>query len=60
MGHGGTLDPMATGVLIVGIGRGTKHLGDMLGCIKTYETIVLFGKGTDTYDVAGKIVSEAP
>ena len=60
MGHGGTLDPLATGVLIVGIGRGTKHLGEFLGCTKTYETVVLFGKSTDTYDVAGKVVAEAP
>jgi tRNA pseudouridine55 synthase len=60
MGHGGTLDPMATGVLIVGIGKGTKHLNSFLGCTKTYETVVLFGKSTDTYDVAGKIVAEAP
>ena len=59
MGHGGTLDPLATGVLIVGIGRGTKSLNDFLGCTKTYETVVLFGKGTDSYDVAGKIVTEA-
>jgi tRNA pseudouridine55 synthase len=59
MGHGGTLDPLATGVLIVGIGRGTKHLNEFLECKKTYETIVLFGKSTDTYDVAGKVVAEA-
>lgn len=60
MGHGGTLDPLATGVLIVGIGRGTKSLQDFLYCTKTYETVVLFGKSTDTYDVAGKIVATAP
>lgn len=60
MGHGGTLDPMATGVLIVGIGRGTKSLQDFLYCTKTYETVVLFGKSTDSYDVAGKIVATAP
>lgn len=60
MGHGGTLDPLATGVLIVGIGRGTKYLNTFLGCTKTYETTVLFGKSTDTYDVAGKIVAEKP
>ncbi|RMZ89288.1 hypothetical protein DV736_g3478, partial [Chaetothyriales sp. CBS 134916] len=59
MGHGGTLDPLATGVLIVGIGRGTKHLANFLECTKTYDTVVLFGKSTDTYDVAGKIVAEA-
>jgi len=59
MGHGGTLDPMATGVLIVGIGRGTKFLQNFLDCTKTYETVVLFGKSTDTYDVAGKVVASA-
>ena len=60
MGHGGTLDPLATGVLIVGIGRGTKTLGGFLECTKTYETLVLFGKSTDTYDVSGKVVADAP
>lgn len=60
MGHGGTLDPLATGVLIVGIGRGTKHLLEFLSCKKTYETVVLFGKTTDSYDVMGKVVAEAP
>lgn len=59
MGHGGTLDPLATGVLIVGIGRGTKYLQNFLTCTKTYETVVLFGKSTDTYDIAGKIVGDA-
>lgn len=59
MGHGGTLDPMATGVLIVGIGRGTKSLQQFIDCTKTYETVVLFGKSTDTYDVAGKVVAVA-
>ena len=60
MGHGGTLDPLATGILIVGIGRGTKHLGEFLDCTKTYETVVIFGKATDTYDIVGKVVAEAP
>jgi tRNA pseudouridine55 synthase len=60
MGHGGTLDPLATGVLVVGVGRGTKEMNSFLGCTKTYETVVLFGKSTDTYDVAGKISASAP
>jgi len=60
MGHGGTLDPLATGILIVGLGRGTKHLSQFLECKKTYETVVLFGKSTTTYDVAGQVVAEAP
>lgn len=60
MGHGGTLDPLATGILIVGLGRGTKHLIQFLECKKTYETVVLFGKSTTSYDVAGQVVAEAP
>ncbi|KAM3416465.1 hypothetical protein BST61_g8060 [Cercospora zeina] len=57
MGHGGTLDPMATGVLILGIGSGTKELGHFTTeCTKSYEAVVLFGAATDTYDTAGKIV----
>lgn len=58
MGHGGTLDPMATGVLIIGVGSGTKRLADFLLCKKTYDTTVLFGKSSDTYDIAGKNVAE--
>lgn len=60
IGHGGTLDPLATGVLITGIGNGTKHLPNFLGCTKSYETVLLFGAATDTYDVQGKILSRAP
>ncbi|KAL9599752.1 MAG: hypothetical protein Q9219_003635 [cf. Caloplaca sp. 3 TL-2023] len=60
VGHGGTLDPMATGVLIVGVGQGTKQLGNFLNCTKTYEATVLFGAATDTYDVLGKILNKAP
>jgi tRNA pseudouridine55 synthase len=60
IGHGGTLDPLATGVLITGIGKGTKSLQDFLACTKSYETIVTFGAETDTYDRLGKIVRRAP
>lgn len=56
MGHGGTLDPLATGVLILGIGRGTKELNKFLTCTKTYETVVLFGASTDTYDRVGRVL----
>jgi tRNA pseudouridine55 synthase len=59
MGHGGTLDPLAAGVLIVGIGRGTKQLQNYLACSKTYETVVLFGASTDTYDCTGVIDERA-
>ncbi|EER38879.1 pseudouridine synthase [Histoplasma capsulatum var. duboisii H88] len=60
IGHGGTLDPMATGVLIAGVGRGTKELNNFLACTKSYEAVVLFGAATDTYDSVGKVVSRAP
>lgn len=60
MGHGGTLDPMATGVLILGIGQGTKELGYFTtGCTKSYEAVVLFGAATDTYDTEGKVLKRA-
>lgn len=60
IGHGGTLDPMATGVLIVGLGKGTKSLQNFLGCTKTYEATIIFGAATDTYDTLGKVLSKAP
>jgi tRNA pseudouridine55 synthase len=59
MGHGGTLDPLAAGVLIVGIGRGTKQLQKYLACTKSYETTVLFGASTDSYDCTGIIIERA-
>lgn len=60
IGHGGTLDPMATGVLIAGIGKGTKVLDSFLKCTKAYESVVLFGAATDTYDTTGKILKRGP
>ncbi|KAF2824100.1 tRNA pseudouridine synthase B [Ophiobolus disseminans] len=59
MGHGGTLDPLASSILIVGIGRGTKHLQKYLTCTKTYQTVVVFGASTDTYDCTGTIDERA-
>jgi tRNA pseudouridine55 synthase len=55
IGHGGTLDPLATGVLIVGIGAGTKALSRYLACTKTYETVLIFGVESDSFDVLGKV-----
>lgn len=46
IGHGGTLDPLATGVLITGIGKGTKSLQDFLACTKSYETISISNTST--------------
>ncbi|KAK0664441.1 pseudouridine synthase [Cercophora samala] len=58
IGHGGTLDPLAGGVLILGVGKGTKSLQQFLLCTKTYETVVVFGASTDTYDRLGKIIKK--
>ncbi|KAK4546284.1 hypothetical protein LTR36_001961 [Oleoguttula mirabilis] len=60
IGHGGTLDPLATGVLILGVGNGTKSLNQFLACTKSYETVLLFGAATDSYDTEGKIVARKP
>ncbi|GAB7351124.1 hypothetical protein MBLNU459_g1584t1 [Dothideomycetes sp. NU459] len=60
IGHGGTLDPLATGVLIVGLGAGTKSLQGFLDCKKKYEAVLLFGAATDSYDSEGRIVKRAP
>lgn len=60
VGHGGTLDPFATGVLVVGVGKGTKQLQGFLECTKAYEAVVLFGVATDTYDREGKVLGRAP
>ena len=51
---------MATGVLIIGVGKGTKQLQQFLECTKSYEATVLFGVATDTYDAVGKVLSKAP
>lgn len=58
MGHAGTLDPSATGLLIVGVGKTTKYLGKFLKLPKTYEVEVLLGVKTDTGDMEGKIAEE--
>lgn len=57
MGHGGTLDPLASGVLILGLGAGTKSLQSFLDCTKTYETVVVFGASTDSYDRVGRVLT---
>ncbi|KAL3589248.1 pseudouridine synthase pus4 [Fusarium poae] len=60
IGHGGTLDPLATGVLILGVGSATKALPRFLECTKTYETTVVFGAATDSYDRVGRILTKRP
>ncbi len=58
VGHAGTLDPFATGLLIVGVGKGTKALNSFMNLDKTYRALIRLGVETDTYDVTGEIVRE--
>lgn len=58
VGHGGTLDPLASGVLIIGVGTGTKKLSYYLGeCTKTYETRAVLGQSTTTGDSEGEVLT---
>lgn len=57
VGHGGTLDPLATGVLPIAIGEATKLCGRMLDASKIYAFTVRFGEETDTLDLEGKVVA---
>ncbi|WP_214408063.1 tRNA pseudouridine(55) synthase TruB [Pseudonocardia lacus] len=59
VGHAGTLDPMATGVLVCGVGRGTKLLGHLALDTKAYTATVRLGAATTTDDAEGEVVSEA-
>lgn len=60
IGHTGTLDPDATGVLPVCLGKATKLCDMLTDKNKTYETVMLLGKVTDTQDISGTVLSEAP
>ena len=60
IGHGGTLDPMATGVLPVFVGRATRGVEFFEHAQKVYETTVRFGLTTDTEDTTGKVLTETP
>ena len=57
--HGGTLDPLAEGVLPIALGEATKLAGRMLDASKTYEFTVQFGEETDTLDVEGEVVAQS-
>ncbi|MDH3345801.1 MAG: tRNA pseudouridine(55) synthase TruB [Kiritimatiellaceae bacterium] len=58
VGHGGTLDPNATGLIAILIGRGTKLSAKVMGSDKTYEGEILFGVETNSQDTDGEIVAE--
>ena len=60
IGHGGTLDPMATGVLPVFVGRATRGVEFFEHAEKTYETVLRLGLTTDTEDVWGETIAERP
>ena len=59
VGHGGTLDPLATGVLPIALGEATKLAGRMLDASKEYAFTVQFGAETDTLDLEGVVVAES-
>ena len=56
VGHSGTLDPFADGVLVLGVGKSTKKLSNIIQFDKTYEGIVKLGEKTDSMDLTGNIV----
>lgn len=58
IGHAGTLDPMAEGLMILGIGEGTKKLSGYIKLPKVYEASILIGERRDTGDMDGEIVEE--
>jgi tRNA pseudouridine55 synthase len=60
VGHSGTLDPMATGVLLVCVGRATRLTEYMLSGDKSYRAVVRLGVETDTYDADGRVISSRP
>jgi tRNA pseudouridine55 synthase len=59
VGHGGTLDPLAEGVLPIALGEATKLAGRMLDASKIYEFTVRFGEETDTLDTQGDVVAQS-
>src|SRR3954464_1232258 len=60
VGHCGTLDPAATGLLIIVLGRGTKLSEKMMSDDKVYSGTMKFGETTDSYDADGELVSSLP
>ena len=58
VGHSGTLDPFADGVLVLGIGKSTKKLSNIIQFDKTYEGIIKLGEKTDSMDLTGNVIEE--
>ncbi len=59
VGHGGTLDPLAEGVLPIALGEATKLAGRMLDASKIYEFTIKFGEETDTLDTEGEVIERS-
>jgi tRNA pseudouridine55 synthase len=59
VGHAGTLDPLATGVLVLACGRATRLMRFLSASDKTYEATILFGVSTDSYDVTGQVLTRS-
>lgn len=60
IGHAGTLDPMATGVLILLVGKATRLSDILIGSDKRYRAVLRLGVATDTQDITGKVLTEKP
>lgn len=60
VGHGGTLDPMATGVLVIGVGRATRLLTYVIGAAKSYTGTIRLGQSTVTDDAEGDVIAVTP
>ena len=59
VGHTGTLDPIATGVLPIAVGEATKLVDELMGAPKRYRGVITLGAETDTYDADGEVVASA-
>ncbi len=58
MGHAGTLDPLASGLMIIGLSDGTKRMNEFLKLPKSYDAEILLGTRTDTGDLEGEVLEE--
>src|SRR5256886_4690752 len=58
VGHTGTLDPLATGLLVLCVGKATRLQAYLMGMEKTYEGVIQFGWATDSYDATGEPTGE--
>ncbi len=58
IGHAGTLDPLATGLLLIGVGKETKTLTQLVGLDKSYRADILLGITTNTFDTEGAVTQE--